>query len=265
MMTKNNIYFLLLFFSVDFFFPNELLLETVPEENKVIKIYYNSTGSIIPDYVFPVYAKIEFYDINGESLQNIENTMVDAYWKGENWWMSEILIPVESTFANLNFSSTPFDLSDEFENFTFDIISNYRITSSEINLPFITAEKNIEKAKELILRKDYNDAFLLLDNIINSDYNNNLTAESLYIISEVYLNDFNEYEIAALYLNDIINNYSETNVNKKAVFSLAYLYANYVHFYTDAITLYEKFKEMYPLDDLIPSIDYELNILKNIK
>ena len=57
----------------------------------------------------------------------------------------------------------------------------------------------------------------------------------------------------------------DISANKKSIFSLAYIYANYLHYYTNAIELYEKFKTTYPSDDLIPSIDYELDVLRNIK
>ena len=68
-----------------------------------------------------------------------------------------------------------------------------------------------------------------------------------------------------MFLKDIIANYSHTTIAKKSIFSLAYIYANYLHYYTDAIELYEKFKITYPSDDLVPSIDYELDVLRNIK
>ena len=38
-------------------------------------------------------------------------------------------------------------------------------------------------------------------------------------------------------------------------------YANYLDYYSDAILLYEEFKKTYPNDDLINSIDYELQNL----
>ena len=45
------------------------------------------------------------------------------------------------------------------------------------------------------------------------------------------------------------------------MFTLAYVYANSLDSYTDAIYFYELFKNEYPNDDLISSIDYELKDL----
>ena len=106
---------------------------------------------------------------------------------------------------------------------------------------------------------------IILNDIIALNPSSDLAAECIYMISEIYLNDFNEYEISTMFLKDIIENYSHTSIAKKSIFSLAYIYANYLHYYTNAIELYEKFKTTYPSDDLIPSIDYELDVLRNIK
>ena len=48
------------------------------------------------------------------------------------------------------------------------------------------------------------------------------------------------------------------------MFTLGYIYANYLDYYSDAIFIYSEFKRKYPNDDLISSINYELQNLAKI-
>jgi hypothetical protein len=139
--------------------------------------------------------------------------------------------------ADVRFSASNLDLDFHSENFTFNLND---LEDSEVTLPLLSS------AKQLIIDKNYKDGILILNNIIESNSDSDLVAECIYIISEVYLNDFNEYEISTMFLKDIIENYSHTSIAKKSIFSLAYIYANYLHYYTDAIELYERFKNTYP-------------------
>ena len=254
-MIINKIYTLLvlIIFYSNFLFSNEILLDSIPKENKPLKIYYNSSESIIPDYIFPIYIKIRFFDENEDSISEIQNSLVKAYWKGKNWWLYEVIIPENTNFVELRYSKDNIFSEGNYEYFTFNI------ETKSLNNGMLS------ESKKLILDKKYESALLILDNIIKTSNSNDLVAECIYIISEIYLNEFNEYELTSFYLSEIIQNFPETDVSKKAMFTLAYLYANHLHFYTDAINLYERFINTYPYDDLIPSIQYELNILRNIK
>ena len=257
-MIKNKNYFslVLLIFYFNLLFSNEIYLESHPQQNELLKIYYNSSDSVIPEYIFPVHIMIELYDITGKSLNQIKTTMVRAYWKGKDWWLCELIVPKSAVNADARFSASNLDFDCCSENFTFNLND---LEDSEVTLPLLSS------AKQLIIDKNYKDGILILNNIIASNSDSDLAAECIYIISEVYLNDFNEYEISTMFLKDIIENYSHTSIAKKSIFSLAYIYANYLHYYSNAIELYEKFKTIYPSDDLIPSIDYELDVLRNIK
>ena len=256
MMIKNKNYFtlLLVFFYFNLSFSNDIYIDSSSEKNGSLKIYYDSSDSVIPKYVFPVYIMIELYDSAGKSLNQISSTMVRAYWKGSDWWLFELIPPKNTVTADVEFSASNSGLDSQSENFTFNLNN---LQNTEDNL--------LSSAKQLIIDKNYKDGILILNDIIESNPDSDLAAECIYIISEVYLNDFNEYEISTIFLKDIIENYSHTSVAKKSIFSLAYIYANYLDYYTDAIELYEKFKNTYPSDDLIPSIDYELDVLRNIK
>ena len=46
---------------------------------------------------------------------------------------------------------------------------------------------------------------------------------------------------------------------------IAYVYNNYLNAYSDAIITYKLFKEKYPNDELIPSVEFELEGLKDIQ
>jgi len=120
--------------------------------------------------------------------------------------------------------------------------------------------------KELLLLKDYGKAISLLENI-SSDYSDEeIASDAEFMIAEIYLNDFKEYKIAADYYLSIIDNYSKSFSSvKKSMFTLGYIYANYLDYYSDAIDIYKKFKLTYANDALLPSIDYELELLSDIE
>tara|TARA_B100001750_G_C15298466_1_gene491010 strand:+ start:118 stop:606 length:489 start_codon:yes stop_codon:yes gene_type:complete len=113
--------------------------------------------------------------------------------------------------------------------------------------------------------KEYDQALISLNFLIDKVPNSVLIPNAYYLISEIYLNEFQEYDIAIIYLNKLINNYPKHELSKKGLFTLAYINANYIDSYTDAINFYEKFKNKYPNDDLIPSVNYELENLNEIK
>ena len=114
----------------------------------------------------------------------------------------------------------------------------------------------------LLSNKNYSEGFLLLNDLIHSNQDTEIAAEAEYVYAEIYLNDFEEYKTAASYYKKIIEEYPKFyNVVKKSMFTLAYVYANHLDYYTDAIDIYERFKKEYPDDDLIVSINYELENL----
>ena len=85
------------------------------------------------------------------------------------------------------------------------------------------------------------------------------------MLAEIYLNDFNNYELSANQFHNIINNYPESSsIVKKSYFTLAYIYSNYLDYYSQSIELYNKFLEKYPNDELIESIHYELELLTKL-
>ena len=110
--------------------------------------------------------------------------------------------------------------------------------------------------------KDYNNCMVLLTDILDNKNNENLKPKALFLISEIYLNEYEEYDISISYLDLIIKEYKDHDVAKRSLFTKAYIKANYIESYTEAIDLYNDFIKKYPQDDLISSIKYELNELK---
>jgi len=246
-MTKKNKY--IIFFLFSFLISNNFTIEYLDNDSTLVQIYYNSENSIIPSYVYPIYTRIILYDQNKNIIDDITSSMTKAYWKGNNDWVYNLSYDVSIQSLELRFAKSLDNLSSQYESFRTELVKS----------------NNIDIIKKLLIDKKYSSAMLYIEDILASSSNIELKAECLYLKSEIFLNDFNDYENASIHLEDIVDNYSKTQVSKKAVFSLAYLYANYLGYYTDAILLYDKFKNLYPSDDLIPSINYELEILRNIK
>jgi len=147
----------------------------------------------------------------------------------------------------------------------FQIDNNYGFNDIAGNLIKISNDDPFILIKESLLLKDYGNAITLLNEIIEKYSQEELAAEAEFMIAEIYLNDFKEYEIASKYYDSIVRNYPKSfNSVKKSMFTLGYIYANYLEYYSDAIAVYEKFQETYPDDPLLPSINYELDILSSI-
>ena len=92
-----------------------------------------------------------------------------------------------------------------------------------------------------------------------------LSAKAQFQIADIYLNDTKDFEFAVEEFEKVVKEYPEHEVSKKSLFMIAYIYNNYLEAYSDAIINYNLFKEKYPSDELIPSVEYELEGLKNIK
>lgn len=92
-----------------------------------------------------------------------------------------------------------------------------------------------------------------------------LAPKAQFQIADIYLNDIKDFEFAVEEFEKVVNKYPEHEVSKKSLFMIAYIYNNYLESYSDAIKNYNVFKKKYPTDELIPSVEYELEGLKNIK
>ena len=98
--------------------------------------------------------------------------------------------------------------------------------------------------------------------IIQNYPKSEFSSKAQFQIADIYLNDVKDYPFAIEEFERLISNYSETALAKKSAFMVAYIYSNYLDEYSKAMTKYEFFLEQYPNDELVPSVEFELEGLK---
>jgi len=118
-----------------------------------------------------------------------------------------------------------------------------------------------EQAKTEYSQKKYKDSLITLNNIIDDYPDSDIIPECLYLIHEIYLNEYDNHYISIQYLKNIIASYPEDDFAKKSLFTLAYIYNNHLESYTDAFNTYNQFIEKYPQDDLVDAARYEIENL----
>ena len=116
-------------------------------------------------------------------------------------------------------------------------------------------------AQNLYNNDDFNSCLVELHSIVESSNSDEYITKSLFLISEIYLNEFKNYDITIEFLNEIIWNYPNSELAKRSLFTKAYINSNYIQSYTIAKELYNQILEKYPNDDLVPSVKYELEEL----
>ena len=109
---------------------------------------------------------------------------------------------------------------------------------------------------------NFSQCVVKLDLLAEKYPNSHYASQAYYLISEIYLNEYKEYDIAINLLNKIIDNYPNSAESKKSLFTLGYINANYIDSYSDANYFYVEFIKKYPDDDLVPSVEFELDNLK---
>ena len=82
------------------------------------------------------------------------------------------------------------------------------------------------------------------------------------MVAELFLNDFKDYSVAADLYAEIIYSYPGDIIEVK-IFIHSHVYANHLD-YLVMLSIFMKNSVNYPSDDLISSIDYELNNLSKI-
>jgi len=120
---------------------------------------------------------------------------------------------------------------------------------------------NWNKAQDLYNNQEFNKCLVELHSIVNSSNNNSYITKSLFLISEIYLNEYKNYDITIEFLNKILLDYPDSDLAKRSLFTKAYINSNYIQSYTVAKELYNQFLSKYPDDDLVPSVKYELDEL----
>ena len=126
-------------------------------------------------------------------------------------------------------------------------------------------EKLMEVANNHRVKTNLREAVISLKSIIDQFPQHDFAAEAQFQIADIYLNDVKDFEFAIVEFKKVIKQYPNHDVAKKSLFMIAYIYNNYLNAYTESIKHYKSFKLKYPEDELIPSVDFELESLKAIE
>ena len=96
--------------------------------------------------------------------------------------------------------------------------------------------------------------------------------KSTYVIAEIYLNEVKNPNLALDYYKKVIaetSSWNQVNINldyknlyRKSLFMTSYIYSNYLGMYSDAYNSFLYFMEIFPDDELIESVKYEIELLK---
>ena len=226
------------------------------QDDSLIDIYWN------PEYPHKNESIVIYADVSNTKYFKYSHQMnIHLSLDGENY----------STYPMFrNYNDGLFIWKYEYtlnENIYFQIDNNYDFNDAvNINTIEISNKLNLfEKIDLLLIDKKYEDCISELKHIINQNTGSSNAAKAEYMIAEIFLNDFEKYAIAANLYKRIISNYpNDYEEVKKSMFTLGYIYANYLDYYSDAIFIYSEFKRKYPNDDLISSINYELQNLAKI-
>ena len=128
-----------------------------------------------------------------------------------------------------------------------------------------TPETLWEEAKLMRTENNMKESIINLESIIEKYPEHNLAAEAQFQKADIYLNDIKDFDFAIEEFEKVIRQYPLHEVAKNSLFMIAYIYNNYLSSYTDAIDNYNLFLNQYPDDELIPSVEYELERLFEIK
>ena len=101
--------------------------------------------------------------------------------------------------------------------------------------------------------------------ILDKYPSDNFAAEAQFQIADIYLNDVKDFDYAIKEFQKVVHLYPDHEVSKKSLFMIAYIFNNYLNAYSDAIITYKLFRDKYPNDELIPSVEFELDGLKDIQ
>ena len=104
----------------------------------------------------------------------------------------------------------------------------------------------------------------LFHEIIESlDVTDDLKIKSNFMISQIFY-DLQNYTLSIEYFKKILGADKSNDLRKKSLFMIGYTYNNHLDMYTDAITYYNQFILEYKDDELVPSVQFELQQINEI-
>ena len=127
-----------------------------------------------------------------------------------------------------------------------------------------TYEILYENSLKLKNDKKLKESNMILDYLINFDKTpKNIVIKSKFLRAQIFY-DLSYYVQAVNYFKLILKEDISSEYRKKALFMTAYIYNNNLNMYTDAINYYKTFLNDYKNDELISSVEYELDQIKAI-
>ena len=112
--------------------------------------------------------------------------------------------------------------------------------------------------------KQFKESNMILDYLINFDKTpRNIIIKSKFLRAQIFY-DLSYYVQSIDYFKSILEEDISSEYRKKALFMTAYIYNNNLNMYTDAIEYYKTFLNDYKNDELISSVEYELDQINSI-
>ena len=125
-------------------------------------------------------------------------------------------------------------------------------------------EEIYEEAVILKENKNFKDANILLHNIIDTHRTpENIKIKAKFMRSQLFY-DLSFYEESIKYFKLLLDEDRGNEFRKKSLFMMAYIYNNNLDMYTDALNHYKQFLSEYEGDDLVPSVEFEIEQINKI-
>ena len=119
----------------------------------------------------------------------------------------------------------------------------------------------VDKAESLRKKKKLKESVNHLMYLIDNYPKDKLTPKGQYMLGDLYMNDFRDFEIAIQEFGKVTENYKGSPEEPHAQFMIGYIYANYLNDMVKAKVEYEKFVNQFKGHDLIKSVEFELKYL----
>ena len=121
-----------------------------------------------------------------------------------------------------------------------------------------SVDKLWDSAIEFREKEDLRSSITTFKSIIQNYPNSEFSSKAQFQIADIYLNDVKDYPFAITEFETLISNHPEGALAKKSAFMIPYVYSNYLEEYSMAMGKYKLFLEKYPNDELVPSVEFEL-------
>ncbi len=124
--------------------------------------------------------------------------------------------------------------------------------------------EHFNKALELRQNEKIGESLTELGAVIKEFPKKPKAAEAQFEIGKIYLNDVKDYGIAIEEFQKVLDQYSKSDFAPKSLFMIAYIEANNLQAYSDAIEDYQNFIKLYPDNELVASVQYELDSMAEL-